>query len=52
MDGYIDDQCFEANWKEIREILDDIESPIGDPGFKGALELRMKQAVTQKRHTY
>ena len=45
-DGKLDDQCFEAYWKEIGEMLDDIESAIGDQGFKGALEQRKKQAIT------
>ena len=45
-DGKLDDQRFEAYWKEIGEMLDDIESTIGDKGFKGALERRKKQAIT------
>ena len=47
-DGKLDDHCFEAYWKEIGEMLDDIESAIGDKGFRGALERRKKQAITPK----
>ena len=47
-DGKLDDQCFEVYWKEIAEMLDDIESAIGDKGFRGALERRKKQTITPK----
>ena len=47
-DGKLDNQRFEAYWKEIGEMVDDIESAIGDKGFRGALERRKKQAITPK----
>ena len=47
-DGKLDDQCFEEYWKKIGEMLDDIESVIGDKGFRKDLEQRKKQVITQK----
>ena len=48
MDGKLDNQSFETYWKEIGEMIDDIENAIGDKGFKEALERRRKQVITPK----
>ena len=45
-DGKLDDQCFNDYWEEIREMIDDIETTIGDKGFKDALERRRQQVIT------
>ena len=45
-DGKLDDQCFNDYWEEIREMIDDIETTIGDKGLKDALERRRQQVIT------
>ena len=46
VDGKLDDQCFNDYWEEIRETIDDIETTIGDKGFKNALERWKQQDIT------
>ena len=46
VDGKLDDQACEDYFGEISEILDDVETVLGDKGYKDALEQRQKQIIT------
>ena len=46
VDGKLDDQASEDYFGEISEILDDVETVLGDKGYKDALEQRRKQIIT------
>ena len=46
VDGKLDNQSLQNYWREIEDIIDDIENAIGDRGFKNALERRKNQIIT------
>ena len=46
VDGKLDDQACEDYFRDIGQILNDVEAVLGDKGYKDALEARRKQIIT------